>query len=145
MAPEGFPGGTSGKELACQSKRCRRLRFNPWVGKIHWRRECILAWRIPWTEEPDRLQSMRSQSVGHDWSNLAHTHSTKPGIKQRVSKSLGMNECYSREKWRQIFLVIHKTSESLQHSHPQSIPTKQWAIILPTTRSSIKKSKMKRK
>ena len=27
----------------------------------------ILAWRIPWTEEPDRLQSMGSQNVGHDW------------------------------------------------------------------------------
>ena len=26
----------------------------------------ILAWKIPWTEEPDRLQSMGMQSVGHD-------------------------------------------------------------------------------
>ena len=26
----------------------------------------ILAWRIPWTEEPDRLQSMGSCRVGHD-------------------------------------------------------------------------------
>ena len=26
----------------------------------------ILAWKIPWTEEPDRLQSMESQRVGHD-------------------------------------------------------------------------------
>ena len=25
----------------------------------------ILAWRIPWTKEPDRLQSMGSQRVGH--------------------------------------------------------------------------------
>ena len=25
-----------------------------------------LAWKIPWTEEPDRLQSMGSQSVGHE-------------------------------------------------------------------------------
>ena len=25
-----------------------------------------LAWKIPWTEEPGRLQSMGSQSVGHD-------------------------------------------------------------------------------
>ena len=25
-----------------------------------------LAWRIPWTEEPGRLQSMGSQRVGHD-------------------------------------------------------------------------------
>ena len=27
----------------------------------------ILAWRIPWTEEPGGLQSMRSQRVGHDY------------------------------------------------------------------------------
>ena len=26
----------------------------------------ILAWKIPWTEEPDRLQSMGLQRVGHD-------------------------------------------------------------------------------
>ena len=26
----------------------------------------ILAWKIPWTEEPGGLQSMRSQKVGHD-------------------------------------------------------------------------------
>ena len=26
----------------------------------------IIAWRIPWTEEPGRLQSMGSQRVGHD-------------------------------------------------------------------------------
>ena len=26
----------------------------------------ILAWRIPWTEEPDRLQSIGLQRVGHD-------------------------------------------------------------------------------
>ena len=44
----------------------------------------ILAWRIPWAEEPGRLQSMRSQRVGHDlqtkharigkpWSGEEHT------------------------------------------------------------------------
>ena len=27
----------------------------------------ILAWRIPWTEEPSGLQSMASQKAGHDW------------------------------------------------------------------------------
>ena len=31
----------------------------------------ILAWRIPWTEEPGRLQSMGSQRVGRDWE-LTH-------------------------------------------------------------------------
>ena len=29
----------------------------------------ILAWRIPWTEDPGGLQSMGSQRVGHDWAN----------------------------------------------------------------------------
>ena len=29
-----------------------------------------LAWRIPWREEPGRLQSMGSQRVGHDWATL---------------------------------------------------------------------------
>ena len=28
----------------------------------------ILAWRIPWKEEPSWLQSLRSQRVGHDWA-----------------------------------------------------------------------------
>ena len=33
-----------------------------------------LAWRIPWTEEPGRLQSMGSQRVRHDWAtSLSHT------------------------------------------------------------------------
>ena len=27
-----------------------------------------LAWKIPWTEKPGRLQSMGSQRVGHDWT-----------------------------------------------------------------------------
>ena len=33
-----------------------------------------LAWRIPWREEPGRLQSMGSQRVGHDWvTSLTHS------------------------------------------------------------------------
>ena len=32
----------------------------------------ILAWRIPWTEHPGGLQPMGSQTVKHDWSDLAH-------------------------------------------------------------------------
>ena len=34
----GFPGGTSDKEPACQRRRCKRHRFNPWVRKIPWSR-----------------------------------------------------------------------------------------------------------
>ena len=33
-----FPGGTRGKETACRCRRQKRCSFDPWVGKIHWRR-----------------------------------------------------------------------------------------------------------
>ena len=33
----------------------------------------ILAWRIPWIEEPGRLQSIGLQRVGHDWMNNTFT------------------------------------------------------------------------
>ena len=51
-----------------------------WVQSLGWEdlleeemasHSSILAWRMPWTEEPGRLWSIRSQTVGHDWSNLA--------------------------------------------------------------------------
>ena len=35
----GFPGGASGKEPACQCRRRKRRGFNPWVGKMPWRRK----------------------------------------------------------------------------------------------------------
>ena len=31
-----------------------------------------LAWKIPWMEEPGRLQSMESQRVGQDWTTSLH-------------------------------------------------------------------------
>ena len=37
----GFPGGTSGKEPACQCRGHKRLGFDPWVGKIPWSK----AWK----------------------------------------------------------------------------------------------------
>ena len=34
----GFPGGASGKDSTCQCRRCKRCRFDSWVGKTPWRR-----------------------------------------------------------------------------------------------------------
>ena len=39
--PQGSPGGTSGKEPACQCKRYKKHTFSPWYGKIPWRREWL--------------------------------------------------------------------------------------------------------
>ena len=40
----------------------------PWLEKAMATHSSTLAWKIPWTEEPGRLQSMRSQRVRHDWA-----------------------------------------------------------------------------
>ena len=35
----GFPGGATGKEPACQFRRCKRSGFDPWIRMIPWRRK----------------------------------------------------------------------------------------------------------
>ena len=54
-----------------------------WVQSLGWEdtlekekatHSSILAWRIPWTEEPGGLQPMGSQRVRHDRNDLARTH-----------------------------------------------------------------------
>ena len=63
-----FPGGTA-EESSCQCRRLRRLvqslgQEDP-LEKEMATHSIVLAWKLPWTEEPDRLQSMGSQRVGH--------------------------------------------------------------------------------
>ena len=58
----GFPSGSDGKDLPAMQET--------WVGSLGWKdplekgkatHSSILAWRIPWTQEPGGLQSMASQ------------------------------------------------------------------------------------
>ena len=42
----------------------------------------ILAWEIPWTEEPGGLQSMGPQTVGHDGHDLATNQQQQPNWNQ---------------------------------------------------------------
>ena len=52
----------------------------------------MLAWRISWTQKTGKLQPIGSQSVGHDWSDLAHTHPWLNHISQHcqhLASSLG--------------------------------------------------------
>ena len=66
--PQNFPGGSDDKESACSAGDPGLISGR---GIFPWRREwlthsSILAWRIPWTEEPGRLQPMGLQRVGGD-------------------------------------------------------------------------------
>ena len=55
-----FPSGSDGKESVCNAGDLGSIQlFDPLPS--------ILAWRVPWTEEPERLPSIGSQRVRHDW------------------------------------------------------------------------------
>ena len=68
----GFPGGDSGKEPTCQSMQETqetRIRYLDWEEALEEgmaTHSSILAWRIPWTEEPGGLQSVGSHKVRYN-------------------------------------------------------------------------------
>ena len=61
----GFPGGTRAKESACQCRRHERLRFNPCVRKIPWRR----AWQPTPVCSPGETQGKRSPVGYSSWGH----------------------------------------------------------------------------
>ena len=63
----GLPGGSDGKESAYNSGDPGSVPGQEdSLEKGMATQSHILAWRIPWTEEPGRLLSMRLQRVGHN-------------------------------------------------------------------------------
>ena len=58
--------------LACYLK-FSKLKSYWFGGSVDWQTS-ILTWRIPWTEKPGGLLSMRSHRAGQDWSDLACMH-----------------------------------------------------------------------
>ena len=75
----GFPGGSDGKESACNAGD---LGLIPGSGRSPGEgtatQSSSLAWEIPRTEEPSGLQSVGSQRVGHNWAT--NTHWTVVGL-----------------------------------------------------------------
>ena len=86
----------------------------------------ILVWKMPWTEEPGRLQSMGSQRVGHDWAT-EHTHSLCHWLAVPLAAaaqwqvSAGVTKCTTQllsqwytHIWRWTSLYISLQEQSLQ-------------------------------
>ena len=63
-----------------------------------------IAWKIPWTEEPGRLQSMGSQRVAHNWAN-SRSRSLKS-----LCKAKGTINKIKRQhtEWRKILQIIYQ-------------------------------------
>ena len=75
----GFPDGASGQEAVCSAGDLLRdlssiLGWEDSLEEGMATHSTVLAWIIPWTEEPGRLQSIVLHRVGHNWSDLAYMH-----------------------------------------------------------------------
>ena len=70
---KGFPGGTSGKESACQSRRPKCRGFDPWVGKI--------PWSMKWQPAPvflsGKFYGQRSLAGYSPWSCRESEHNVR--------------------------------------------------------------------
>ena len=69
---KGFPGGASGKETTCHCRRHKRHGFDPWVGKMPWRR----AWQPTPIFLPGESHGQRSL-VGYSPQGLNELDTTK--------------------------------------------------------------------
>ena len=91
----GYPFQYSWASLVAQTVKNPPAIWETWVWSVGWEDpleegmttySSILAWRIPWTEELNRLQFMRSQRVGHDWATKHSTASTRNITRIKGSK-----------------------------------------------------------
>ena len=83
-----------------------------------------LAWRIPWTEEPGRLQSMVLQTAGHDWATSLSLSSVS--IRIYILSSLEDNV------WA---YLLYSLTTLLLKIHSQRELNRSW--LLQTERSSV--------
>ena len=88
----------------------------------------ILACRIPWTEEPGRLQSMGSQRARYDWVTFTFTSCLKmvPSSISPLHSTVGLTSWRIRP-WE----ALRDTSASklLQEDFKRSLKYRQWKVI----------------
>ena len=121
-----FPGGSEGKESACNTGD---LGSAPRVGKIPWRRTWqptpgFLPAESPWTEEPGGLRSKELQRVGREDMterlSTAHNH---------IEGSSGSSAVKNLPAMRQMQVQLLSQEDSLEKdiaTHSSVLPTKSY-------------------
>ena len=108
---------------------------------------CILSWRIPWTEEPGRLQSMGSQRVRHNWATNTHPqrnfckwNSREGEVAVFLSCSFQRRRCLSQ--YLSLQLSLFSVCLSLSHSF-SLFPFLSCIVSALLLKSSFLRSKVK--
>ena len=96
----GFPGGSDGKASACSEEtQVRSLGWEDPLEKEMATQFSILAWKIPWTEDPGRLQSMGLQRIRHNWAT-SHKRATVQKFREgSISRSVKWSATLSAADW----------------------------------------------
>ena len=104
------------------------ISFNPWEDLLEYRmaiHSSILAWQIPWTEEPDGLQFMGSQRVERNWPT-EHT----PILKTTVRLDFIW--------WPKYMLALWNL---LKHNDINKLKVREWKKTRKQTLTPFKKKK----
>ena len=115
LSPKVEQTSATGASLVAQTVKClpamqeTQVQFLGWEDSLEKEmaiHSSTLPWKIPWTEDPDRLQSMGSQRVGHDWA-------TSLSFTLRLNKPSGIvPTCFGNTKvlwsleqiWEQLYI-----------------------------------------
>ena len=126
---EDFPGGWDSKASAYSvGDRIRSLGREDPLEKEMATHSSILAWKIPWTEEPGRLQSMGSQGVGHNWAASLHFKPCQSLCDFLDCTMPGSFVFHYLLEFPQIH--VHWVSDVILQSHPLLLPS-----VFPTSGS----------
>ena len=120
--------------LVAQMVKCLPAMWETWIQSPGWEdplekeiatHSSTLTWKIPWMEEPGRLQSMGSQWVGHNCATLLTGMIFSAWLKHDDKNFLGISSCDTLSSpMRQALLVL--TNENIWSSESRSwIPNYQ--------------------
>ena len=106
-----------------QMVKCLSAMQETWVRSLGWEdplekemvtHSSILAWKIPWTTEPSRLQSIESQRVTHDWAT-EHTHTAHSSILSTESGEpwSPKGDTMMGREWSKLYFSVPSSQKSL--------------------------------
>ena len=105
----GFHRWLSGKESACQCRRCRRCRFNPWAEMIPWSRK----WQPAPVFLPGKFLGQRSLVGYSPWSHK------ESNMTERLS--MHTNIQFIDIKYQYIHSVVQPSPQSISRTFPSSL------------------------
>ena len=135
----GFPSGSVIKNLPANTEiQVRSLGWEDPLEEGMATHSSVLAWKVPWTEEPGRPESVGSRRVRHEWSDYArtHTHSKEswnwPGSGMPTG-TLGMKTMLEKHRpWGPVHMGLEVWASSRSGTswkacfHSSTVRTNEW-------------------